>query len=512
MNYLFKFYIAIFYLLNVCVITSAQNTFQKIINTSQISGITESFYSCTDHGFILTGFMNNGGNEQVLIIKLDSLANSQWTISYGGIYGDGGADVMQFQNGFIVAGHTNFANAGQRAILLSRINLSGNLIWTKTYGGHISDHARRIINDNGNIILAGENYNQGLQGSDFKLMKIDSIGNIAWSYAYGTINSDYLADALKTNDGGYILSGYTNGLTDSTQLALLIVKTDSSGILQWTRSYMNGENQMACRITSDANGGYMITGNYNVGSENKSYLLNIDSVGNPVWAKEYHNCYNYCIYKSIDGGNIVSGGYLDSISQALNAFIFKTDGSGNVLFTRNISDSIPSFLYKINKTNDSGYFALGFANQGNVISKLDSNLITGCTDTSLILQVTNIFFTDTTLATQVSVIDSVTSPVFPISNLSLTDSMLCETINFISEVERELLIFPNPFSDGIYIKFLNSSFKLPDLSITNILGDQIYQSSNYSSDYLVLDYLKSGIYFLEIKWADKCIVKKILKY
>ena len=59
-----------------------------------------------------------------------------WTKTYGSSGDDIGRSVIETTNGeFIIAGHTDSFGAGMKDGILIKTNLSGDTIWTKTYGG-----------------------------------------------------------------------------------------------------------------------------------------------------------------------------------------------------------------------------------------------------------------------------------------------------------------------------------------------------------------------------------------
>ncbi|MEP7169588.1 MAG: T9SS type A sorting domain-containing protein, partial [Bacteroidota bacterium] len=93
----------------------------------------------------------------------------------------------------------------------------------------------------------------------------------------------------------------------------------------------------------------------------------------------------------------------------------------------------------------------------------------------------------------------------------------CGTIG-IYEINNlnQLNIFPNPTNSLITIKFEFSKAQNIQLNIYNVLGEEIYSSKeNYSggefSREINLKQFCNGIYFIQLRTADKLFNKKIVK-
>ncbi len=97
-------------------------------------------------------------------------------------------------------------------------------------------------------------------GSDYWIVKIDSLGNKQWDKDFGGTNGEYLNKISLTYDGGYLLSGNSgSGISgDKTEnnmgtLQTWIVKIDSLGNKQWDKTVRS--------INQDQNGFAMQTSN-----------------------------------------------------------------------------------------------------------------------------------------------------------------------------------------------------------------------------------------------------------
>jgi hypothetical protein len=165
-------------------------------------------------------------------VKTDSYGNSQWNKTYGGESGDRGKVIVKTEdNRYLLGGSTTSFGAGDNDILLVKINHAGDQIWNKTYGGLERDTiTSMLMTDDGGYAVVGYTYSFGLGDQDAWLVKIDSAGNVQWNQTYGGAASEAVLSLLKTDEGGYLLAGFSAsyGLGDTD---VFLMKTDALGII-----------------------------------------------------------------------------------------------------------------------------------------------------------------------------------------------------------------------------------------------------------------------------------------
>ncbi|MBL0073456.1 MAG: hypothetical protein IPP34_17235 [Bacteroidetes bacterium] len=73
----------------------------------------------------------------MLLVKTDSVGNVQWSKTYGGSVDMEQSYCVQqtFDNGYIIEGVTQSFGVGQDDVYLIKVDSVGNLQWSKTYGG-----------------------------------------------------------------------------------------------------------------------------------------------------------------------------------------------------------------------------------------------------------------------------------------------------------------------------------------------------------------------------------------
>jgi len=186
----------------------------------------------------------------------------QWDRTYGGPAWDTTYSMIQTSDGgFAMAGTTESFGAGAYDFWLVKTDSSGIMQWNKTYGGAYSDIATRVIQaSDGGYVLTGSTYSFGAGSSDMWLVKTDSSGIMQWNKTYGGVASELSAwSFVRASDGGYVLAGYTEsfgaGFAD-----VWLVKTDSSGIMQWNKTFGGPDLDYANCIIQTCDGGYALAG------------------------------------------------------------------------------------------------------------------------------------------------------------------------------------------------------------------------------------------------------------
>lgn len=174
---------------------------------------------------------DSGAHNDVFVIKTNSEGDSLFTKFIGGTKDDMGYSIVTTPDGgCIVAGTTRSFGAGGLDVYLIRLNSSGDIIWTKTFGNQGADIANSIISSSdGSFVIAG--YSESFAGADKNvlLMKIDIDGNLVWARSLDSFPvMDFAYSVTQAIDGGYILTGYRSL---SKNKYVYIIKTDPNGDL-----------------------------------------------------------------------------------------------------------------------------------------------------------------------------------------------------------------------------------------------------------------------------------------
>jgi hypothetical protein len=185
-----------------------------------------------DGGYIIAGTSNSFGamSNDVYLLKIDSLGDTMWSKMYGGDRHESGWSVDQTSdNGFVTAAVTETYFADSADVYVIRTDSAGGVVWEKTYGGVLLDHARCVRRTtDGGYVVAGWTTSFGLGGFDAYLIKTDSQGEVTREKTYGGSLEDYSYSAQQTLDGGYVIVGGTTSFGMGNH-DIYFVKTDSLG-------------------------------------------------------------------------------------------------------------------------------------------------------------------------------------------------------------------------------------------------------------------------------------------
>ncbi len=269
-----------------------------------------------------------------------------------------------------------------------------SISWKKTFGGTNHDEARAIrqTNDGGFIIanysLSSDGDVSGNYGSyDYWVFKLNSQGQIEWEQNFGGSGSDLVKDIYQTTDGGYFLVG--KGGSDDGDVSgshgsseYWVLKLTEQGNISWQKSYGGSGGDYCRSVKQTSDRGYIICGDSgsddgdvsgNHGSDD-IWLVKTDASGNIEW--QY--CYGgsdpengWVVIQTSDGGFVAGGETLSSDGMVENnhgnadAWIFKVDANGNLLWQRCLGGSAMDGLNKVIETRDGSLLLACYTESSN---------------------------------------------------------------------------------------------------------------------------------------------------
>jgi len=322
----------------------------------------------SDGGYALAGYTysSGAGNADVYLVKLDSVGNMLWSKTYGGTGVDMGFSVVQTSDGgYAIGGETNSYGAGNYDVYLVKTNSNGNMLWNKTYGGTTVDVGYSLVQTrDGGYAVGGETSSFGAGGYDFYLVKTDSSGNLQWSKTYGGTGTDIGYSLVQTNDVGYALTGET-GSYGAGSYDVYLVKADSSGNTQWGVTYGGTGTDIGFSVVPTSDGGYAIGGETNsYGAGNYDvYLVKANSTGGTQWSKTYGGLYadvGYSVVQTREGGYALVGDTYSFGAGDSDFYLVKADSVGNMQWSKTYGGASTDIGYSVVQTGDGGYMLAGF--------------------------------------------------------------------------------------------------------------------------------------------------------
>jgi hypothetical protein len=173
-----------------------------------------SVQQTTDGGYVIAGSAVSfgAGTIDAYLIKTNAQGDTLWTRTYGGDETDQARSVAQTSDGgYIIAGLTNSVGARDYDVYLIKTDALGDTLWTKTYGEARRDRGYSVRQTtDGGYIIAGSTRSFGAGAADVWLLRTNVSGDTLWTRTYGG-TSYYAGYAVQqTSDGGYIISGYAD--------------------------------------------------------------------------------------------------------------------------------------------------------------------------------------------------------------------------------------------------------------------------------------------------------------
>lgn len=237
-------------------------------------------------------------------------------------------------------------------------------LWTKTFGGKGADGGSSVQQtaDEGYIIV-GNTGSFGAGHGDVWLIKTDASGDTLWTKIYGQSQFDYGISVQQTTDGGYIVLGNT-GSFSAGDFDVWLIKTNAFGDTLWTRTYGGSGIDWGYSIQQTTDGGYIIVGSIISinGNDLDIWLFKTDSSGDTIWTKTFGGILGeegYSVSETTDGGYIITGISGFSFVGETDVYLIKTDDSGDTLWTRTYGASGNDTGWWVQQTKDEGYIIVG---------------------------------------------------------------------------------------------------------------------------------------------------------
>jgi hypothetical protein len=420
--------------------------------------------------YIIVGRTDPPGlNGDLLIIKVDNSGNLIWTKTYGGIYHDEGHSVRQtLDNGFIILGFYELGN-GNTELWLLKTDEFGDTLWTQRYGGFSNDEGYSVKQtSDGGYACVGITKSFGAGSKDVWLIKTDSNGDSLWTRTYGAEWEEGGNDIYQTYDNGYIITGYKSY---NSVNRIWLIKVNDQGDTLWTRNYGGTTGGSGLAVLENSDNDIILTGSYSYSGGTYFYsdvhLIKTNSVGDLVWDKKiWTTGVGLSVQETSEQGYIVAAkSRLDQTGNTGNLFLIKTNSFGDTLWTRKYLSNKDGVAYSVKQTSDEGFIFTGFVQ-------------------------TEVFNTDVTIVKTKP--DTGTVNVQEHPNINLSQYHLIQN-------------YPNPFNPSTTIRFTISELRFTTLKIYDLLGREVATLVNEekpAGEYEIEfdgTGLPSGIYFYQLR-------------
>ena len=480
------------------------------------------------------------------VVKLDGSGNLIWSATYSYATDDIRPEGMieTADNGFVIVGYTGCTqggSCGDNYAHVMKISSTGDIVFDRLLGkAGESDIARGVIQaSNGDFVVVGHTSSYDSASAWIQLTRMDVTGTVLWSKVYGGAGYDRGWAVRETADGGLIVAGETDtyGSGDND---IILIRTDATGTVIWSKAYGNVDAEEGYSVEETADGGFAVTGEMNVGGDNDFFLIKTDNAGDTAWTKVYggggnDNGRGLLL---LDSGYAMSG-YTTSFGAGGVDFMLLTTDLNGVLGSC-YENYAPIIITDLTGTLLSASITQGITSSGPKVTQISTVGGSTATANSLLLDITT-FTNPSSTGNNGSAIATVTGGVPPYDylwndaaaqttaiatglapgtyNVSVTDNAGCvdQKVVDISDVSgiidldasENWTLYPNP-SNG-QVKLIFSDASKATISVYNSVGKMVYTGeSNSIIKELDLGSLTSGLYVVQISSNGLLSHKKLL--
>lgn len=461
--------------------------------------------------------------------------------------------------GYIMGGNKVFYSGGEDYDMrVTKIDAQGEIIWEHQYGGLEYLYDIKHTSDNGYIFGGQKVINENWITS-YQVYKITENGNLQWNKTIGGDSWDVLFSLAQTNEGGYILGGYSysNISGDKTensqgQADYWVIKINSVGNIEWQNTIGGAGIDILKTVLQTSDNGYIVAGTSNSSitgdkTENSRgqedyWILKLDTVGNILWQKTIGGNKKDDLSTMIitnDGGYLLTGSSKSNISGDKNEdcegiddfWIVKLNANGEIEWQNTIGGSDIDISTSIIQTSDNGYLVGGYS-KSNISGKKTENSM-GMED-YWIIKLNNdgsIAWQNTIGGDNTDVLSSVSENTDgslvlggssksgmtgdkTVGEASISESYWVINHSEILDIkdfssQNKLTIYPNPFQSELNIE--TESF-IETFKIYDINGRLINEFKNIKNpEILDLSRLDRGLYFAEFSNSSNITIKKVIK-
>ena len=271
----------------------------------------QSIYQTRDGGYILGGSSasetsettgtlkgekstDSFGNMDYWVVKLDGNGKIEWQKTFGGEYNDELHSIEQTKDGgYIVGGYSNSPISGNKTdnsigvgdFWVLKLNNGGTIEWQKTIGGNNDDVLAAVHQTkDGNYLVAG-NSNSSIsdsktkkneEGTDFWVLKLNTLGETIWQNTYNFGAVDVLTSLVENDDETLLLGGYAQSelVTSSANSSrktrekegindYIALKITKDGEELWRKTVGSAGEDILRKVIETRDGGYLLAGTSN---------------------------------------------------------------------------------------------------------------------------------------------------------------------------------------------------------------------------------------------------------
>lgn len=343
----------------------------------------------------------------IIILSIDFSYSQPWQIDwqqcFGGTENDYATDIVEKNGSYLIIGVSqssdgdiSFNHGGDDGWLV-KIDVQGNLLWEKTFGGTLGDGFFNLLESTTGeyYLIGGSNSSNGdisndpyPNTTDFWIVKIDSTGNIIWDRIVGGNAGDFIVNGILTSDNGIIAIGYSGSFdgdisTHYGQYDMWMIKLNSEGETEWDFTIGNSAMDYPGAIIETTDGGYLVGGSSEIlegGNLNcetnglaDAVIIKLDSMRNIEWQQCYGGSYydGATVLLELEDGYLFAGyagsndGNISGWHGEMDIWVVRLDFWGNVIWQKCLGGGASESSYYLLQTEDMGFYVVGVTQSTN---------------------------------------------------------------------------------------------------------------------------------------------------
>lgn len=251
------------------------------------------------------------------------------------------------------------------------------------------------------------NWDDGLNSSDYWIVKVDANLNVEWNIDIGGTDYDKPKKVLSTTSGGYFIAGTSSspisgnktessfgpGINDD----YWVVALDASGNILWDNTIGGSGKDDLMSATNTIDGGFLLIGTSDSPADFDKSEPNLGAIGNDYWVVKLNSTGNIewqntiggsnydlaaDVIQTADGGYLVGGSSYSPISgdktespvpgaSTGDYWVLKLDAAGNIVWQNTIGGNHNDVLYAIIETQSGEFLLCGNSLSGSGYDKTE---------------------------------------------------------------------------------------------------------------------------------------------
>ena len=352
------------------------------------------------------GRRNHSTKSDIYVQQVAAPGKVYWEAVLGGTGSETLADmVLSPDGGVVLLGTTDsddgdpLPGEGLMDIWVVKLNLFGEIVWQKRFGGSGNDKGFAITAYSGGGYLIGgssgsrdgDMHSRHHGGVDSWLARITEEGQLLWEKHLGGSGNDFVSDLFEIRPGWFIVSNGTDSNdgdvpTNFGKKDAWVMLMDSWGNVEWNRVFGGTLQDEFLDCALAPNGDVLLGGNtYSAGRDigknrgrGDAWLVRLNPHGELIWSQTYGGTWSEGFSSMIalsSGGYLLSGltksrnGDIETLKGFYDAFLVRVDELGSKVWSGTMGHNAKDALSDIVEAPGGSFLGVGFSEKNPVPPK-----------------------------------------------------------------------------------------------------------------------------------------------